>query len=153
MVGRTEEAQACRMDAPAPPRPPDVASRSAPSPPHSTATREHGILGGVCAGIAETYDIDVTLVRILWVIAGIVVDRHPGLHRRLDRPARTGRARLLDDHPRDIGLIAGLALVGIGAFIAVHQLVPHWWHGGELLAALLLIGGGIAILVMRRPVT
>jgi phage shock protein PspC (stress-responsive transcriptional regulator) len=33
---------------------------------------EHGKLGGVCAGIAEYLDSDVTLVRLAWVILSIV---------------------------------------------------------------------------------
>jgi phage shock protein C len=33
---------------------------------------EHGTLGGVCAGIADYLDADVTLVRFLWVILSIV---------------------------------------------------------------------------------
>ena len=106
----------------------------------------------MCAGVAETYDLDVTLVRILWVIAGIVWIGIPAyLVAWIALPGEGGEPGMFDDRPRDIGLIAGLALVAVGAFIAVHQLLPHWWHGGELLGALLLIGGGLAILVMRRP--
>jgi phage shock protein C len=33
---------------------------------------EHGKFGGVCAGIAEYLDSDVTLVRLAWVILSIV---------------------------------------------------------------------------------
>jgi phage shock protein C len=33
---------------------------------------EHGTLGGVCAGIADYLDADVTLVRFVWVILSIV---------------------------------------------------------------------------------
>jgi len=32
----------------------------------------HGKVGGVCAGIAEYFDADVTVVRLLWVILSIV---------------------------------------------------------------------------------
>src|SRR5437667_11661494 len=32
----------------------------------------HGKLGGVCAGLAEYFDADVTLVRLAWVILSIV---------------------------------------------------------------------------------
>jgi phage shock protein C len=32
----------------------------------------HGRLGGVCAGIAEYLDADVTLVRLVWVILSVV---------------------------------------------------------------------------------
>src|SRR5881409_3118435 len=32
----------------------------------------HGKLGGVCAGLAEYLDADVTLVRLVWVVLSIV---------------------------------------------------------------------------------
>ena len=35
----------------------------------STADRT---LGGVAAGIAEYFDVDVTLIRVLWVIAAVI---------------------------------------------------------------------------------
>ena len=38
---------------------------------HRSAAIAHRVLGGVAAGIARTYGIDVSLVRVLWVIAGV----------------------------------------------------------------------------------
>lgn len=29
---------------------------------------DEGLLGGVCAGIADYMDMDVTLVRLLWIV-------------------------------------------------------------------------------------
>ena len=37
-----------------------------------TRQREHAMLGGVCAGIAASYNIDVTLVRIAFVLIALV---------------------------------------------------------------------------------
>jgi phage shock protein C len=34
--------------------------------------KEHGKISGVCAGIADYFDWDVSVVRILWVVATIV---------------------------------------------------------------------------------
>lgn len=34
-----------------------------------TRDMQNAKLGGVCAGIARYFDIDVTIVRILWVLA------------------------------------------------------------------------------------
>ena len=31
-----------------------------------------GKIGGVCAGLAEYFDLDVTLVRVLWVVLTLV---------------------------------------------------------------------------------
>lgn len=46
-------------------------------PPVSRITRipEEGQLGGVCAGLANYFDADVTLIRLAWIILSIV----PGL--------------------------------------------------------------------------
>jgi len=33
---------------------------------------KHGRLGGVCAGLADYFDADVTIVRLVWVILSIV---------------------------------------------------------------------------------
>src|SRR4051794_17230246 len=80
---------AARMDmnappgAPPPPLPPppspSLPPATPPPPPRPPGThrrlrrdRSNAILGGVCAGVAETYGIDVTLVRVLWVIAGVM---------------------------------------------------------------------------------
>jgi len=35
--------------------------------------KKPGVLGGVCNGLAEYLDIDVTIVRLLWVLSILVV--------------------------------------------------------------------------------
>jgi phage shock protein PspC (stress-responsive transcriptional regulator) len=114
--------------------------------------RSHRVLGGVCAGIARTYGIDVVLVRVLFIIAGIAWIGIPiYIVAWIALPADSGPNEPTE--PRDLGLIAALGLIGIGALIFVHQVLPHsWTNGGGLIAPLLLIGGGAAILVLRRPV-
>jgi phage shock protein PspC (stress-responsive transcriptional regulator) len=42
-----------------------------PAPRRLTRRSSEGRLGGVCAGIAEYFDADVTLVRLAWVILSI----------------------------------------------------------------------------------
>ena len=66
------------MDTNAPPTAPLPPPPPPPPPPPFRARRPlrrdraNGILGGVAAGVAETYGLDVTLVRVLWVIAGVL---------------------------------------------------------------------------------
>src|ERR1700704_1990190 len=109
---------------PLPPLPP--APPSGPSRPHHHLRRDraNGILGGVCAGIAETYGLDVTLVRVLWVLAGVLWIGLPAYSvawialRPTDGPVeRSGRTR-------DTGMMLGLALVGIGVLIAGNRILP-----------------------------
>ncbi|MDQ1447131.1 MAG: hypothetical protein QOC79_102 [Actinomycetota bacterium] len=112
--------------------------------------RANGILGGVAAGVAETYGLDVTLVRVLWVIAGVMWIGVPAYivawiaiapaDGPVERPARS----------RDTGMLLGLALVAIGVFVASNRLLPHGFRFDHFGAPLLLIGGGLAILLLRR---
>ncbi len=139
----------------APPPPPPVP----PTPPGHRSRRfhrlrrdrSHRVLGGVCAGIARTYGIDVIVVRVLFVIAGIAWIGIPiYLVAWIALPADSGPGEPTE--PRDLGFIAAMALIAIGALIFAHQVLPHsWTNGGGLVAPLFLIGGGVAILVLRRP--
>jgi hypothetical protein len=49
-----------------------------------------------------------------------------------------------------MGMMLGLALVGIGALIAGNRILPHGFRFDHFGAPLLLIGGGLAILLIRR---
>jgi len=46
--------------------------RAAGGPRRLVRIPSHGRLAGVCAGLAEYLDVDVTLVRLLWILLGIV---------------------------------------------------------------------------------
>jgi phage shock protein PspC (stress-responsive transcriptional regulator)/predicted membrane protein len=136
--------------APLPPPPPPPPPP--PFPPFGSRRplrrdRANGILGGVAAGIAKTYGLDVTLVRVLWVVAGVLWIGVPAYIvawiaiAPADGPAeRTTRSR-------DTGMILGLVMVAIGIIVASVRVLPHFDHFG---APLLLIGGGLAILFLRR---
>ena len=38
-----------------------------------TRPRQQGKIAGVCAGLAEYFDVDVVLIRVLWVILSILL--------------------------------------------------------------------------------
>lgn len=40
---------------------------------------QKGMIGGVCAGMAEYLDVDVTLVRVLYVVLSVVTAAFPGI--------------------------------------------------------------------------
>ncbi|MEO8191003.1 MAG: PspC domain-containing protein [Acidobacteriota bacterium] len=44
-----------------------------------TRSNRHKMIAGVCGGIAEYLDLDVTLVRVLYVIVSIVSAAFPGI--------------------------------------------------------------------------
>jgi phage shock protein C len=139
--------------APQPPRPPRP-----PGGPWRLVRREEGkLLGGVTTGVADAFGIDVTVVRVLWVIATIASfglgvaayaicwiafpsDRHP--------------APISQVHLRSPGYVVGLILIGIGLLITFGQLLalaPYHRRFGAVAWALVLIGGGLAVLLMRHP--
>lgn len=130
-----------------PPPPPPPPPRTPPRGLHRN--RSEGILGGVCAGVAETYGWDVTLVRVAWVVAAVLWIGVPAYVvawialPRFDGPGEPTR------HRRDPGVLAGLVLVAIGVIIASNHLLPHGLHFDTFGAPLLLIGGGLAILFFR----
>jgi len=108
------------------------------------------MLGGVAAGIAETYGLDVTLVRVLWVVAAVLWIGVPAyIVAWIAIPPAHGASTLVR-HRRDRGAFVGLVLVAIGVMIASDRLLPHGFRFGHLGGPLLLIGGGLAILFFRR---
>ena len=110
------------------------------------------MLAGVAGGLAEYWNIDPSLVRIVWavltvltgglaflvyVVMAIVVPERP-VGVAVDRTGEAGgaspaRARRTDrsDATRG-GLVAGLILILVGGFFLVRQLLPavdlgFWW--------------------------
>jgi len=152
MAAHCAAAHAAHMETDAPPSPPPPPPPPPPPriPPRGLhRNRAEGILGGVCAGVAETYGWDVTLVRVAWVVAAVLWIGVPAYVvawialPRFDGPGEPAR------HRRDPGVLAGLVLVAIGVIIASNHLLPHGLHFDRFGAPLLLIGGGLAILLFR----
>jgi len=44
-----------------------------------TRSRRHRLIAGVCGGIAEYLDVDVTVVRILYILVSILSAAFPGI--------------------------------------------------------------------------
>lgn len=38
-----------------------------------TRDTDRGILGGVCSGLSNYFDVDVTIIRLLWILASCVL--------------------------------------------------------------------------------
>lgn len=57
--------------------PPPVAP--APQPKRLRRDKKNGMLGGVCAGIAEYFDLDPALVRVGYVLLSILSLAFPGI--------------------------------------------------------------------------
>ncbi len=110
------------------------------------------MLGGVAGGIAQTYNLDPTLVRLAAVVSaifGVGVLLYVGAWIVIppDDPAA-------DTHPfpqiSRLPQIVGIILIGIGVLVGIGRLVPH--HGPDVFdigwpLVLIIVGG--AILVRR----
>ena len=51
----------------------------AAEPRRLTRSRRHRLIAGVCGGIAEYLDVDVTVVRILYILVSILSAAFPGI--------------------------------------------------------------------------
>ncbi|MBN2415874.1 PspC domain-containing protein [bacterium] len=125
-----------------------------------TKNRQAKMIDGVCAGVADYFQIDVTIVRVIWVVAvfikGIGVFAYllcmlllpPGDDKRPSTAAA--------GHP-NAGMIGGIVLIIFGFFILAgdgHWWRPFWFHYGrcpfhfgyEFWAAVLVVAG-IAYLI------
>src|SRR5262245_6041679 len=107
------------------PTPPWSSGSPPPPPPPSGSTRmrlhrsrENRILGGVAAGVAETFNLDALLVRVLWVLAAFAGFGIPlYIVAWIALPAQGGDAPAGAERTRDISLALGLGLIALGVFI------------------------------------
>jgi len=137
-----------------------------PEPPTWRPLRARdGVLGGVCRGFAEATGVDLTLVRLAFVAAGLsgfgvlaylvlwmVVPREDSSAGRLLVPAPPDTARWLR-----LGLLVG-GLVGLVSFAwrwSFGWFDPFPWHGPAgrgpgLFVGLLLVAIGVGVIWFRR---
>ncbi len=130
------------------------------------------MLTGVAGGIAEYFDVDPTLVRVAWVLAGLasgglalivyVILAIVMPRQSLDSPAVAdsdtsepgdsagGEASRTDtiDRTRRLGMF-GIVLIVIGVLLLLSNLgLMHWWRW-DIFWPVLLIIGGLVILAGR----
>jgi len=122
-------------------------------------------IDGVCGGVAEYFNIDVTIVRILWFFSiflnGLGVIAY--ITAMIVLPSSgEGKVQKSDfESKRNTVLIVGISLIFLGALILFNQLdfpfhwrypsyysFHRWWaFRGDIVFPLLLILGGIIYLV------
>ena len=126
------------------------------------------MLGGICAGLADYFDLDPVLVRlialvgffasmgtatIVYIIAWIIVpdynemmaqQRHsPNQQGQPNQSAPPPPPEATNENPKWHSLIPGLVLVGLGALLLVREYV-HWYNLEEFWPVLLiLVGAGM----------
>jgi phage shock protein PspC (stress-responsive transcriptional regulator) len=162
MVGASCAAHHLGMSTQAQPEgtPPPLPPRAPPRAPRRYVRREEGKwLAGVCTGMADAFGVDVTVVRVLWVIValgsfGVGVAAYALFWFAFPsevHPAPISRFAHMKEW--NSGYVIGLVLIGIGAIVVFGWLlsVQPYHHFGAFAWATLLIGGGAAILLLRNP--
>ncbi|MTV26731.1 PspC domain-containing protein [Nitriliruptoraceae bacterium ZYF776] len=146
------------MSAPAP-APPTGSDHE--RPPRRLLRRRRGrMLGGVALGLADYLNVDVAVVRVVFVVAAFVpffgfgVLAYLALLVLVPTAERVGvaegdgaAARPANASDRGVGFWLGLALVALAGSWLLAGIGPSWRPGGGFLVPLLLIGLGIALWV------
>ncbi len=111
------------------------------------------ILGGVCGGLAEYFDVDVTLIRLLWVmaiivggagamvyiIAWIIIPEYPRMETAAVGDNSTSEEVVVNDDfetaasPKNEkegnakkNSLAGIILIVLGVLFLLHEFFPFW---------------------------
>ncbi|HEY1740548.1 MAG TPA: PspC domain-containing protein, partial [Acidimicrobiia bacterium] len=146
-------------DPPPPPPPP-----SQPSPPlrpgrRLTRSRDDRVLGGIAGGIAHTYSWDPGLVRVIIAVAAVVtggaVAVAYGIAWLVVPEETTGitgvetfQGRRLRHARENWALPVGVILVAAGMLGVAHRFA--WGPFSQLFWPITLIGGGLAVLLVRH---
>lgn len=119
--------------------------------------RQGQMLGGVCMGLARYFDIDVSIVRLAWVIVGfmgagvpayviawIIIPEDPGKGDPVDvTPTSSGSGVSTDN--RTVGMI----IVAVGIYLLLRVLIPrpffhfYFWPVALISVGLFVMFGGL----------
>lgn len=121
---------------------------------------QHGVIGGVCAGLANYFGTDVSLMRLLLAFMVLFAGTGIGLYLILWIVMPAGDAQTTDtfdavmaDTPQSpkankSSWIIGLALIGMGALGLLHHFVPAFnW---QMVWPVLLIVLGLVLLIPKK---
>ena len=118
-------------------------------------SEEKKVIAGVAGGIADYFEIDVILVRIIWlvalfthvglpayIIAWIIIPEAPT---GMVTPENTSTNKA---NPQKATWLLGLFLVGLGAYFLIDQFLP--FDISRFIWPLALVGLGIALLTSNK---
>lgn len=122
---------------------------------------DKAMIGGVCAGIAEYFDVDPTWIRLLavllifasgfglvaYIVGWIVIPRGPlsAPAGDLPLPNSTNAVPSKPERPnRGLGFIPGVILILLGMIFLFDEL--FWWFDWDYVWPLLLVGAGVLMI-------
>ncbi|MGI6331094.1 MAG: PspC domain-containing protein [Zhaonellaceae bacterium] len=114
------------------------------------------MIGGVCGGLAEYFNIDVVLIRLLWVllfflggsgvlayiIAWIIIPAQSTAQPHTDS-LDDGQSWEGTDSTNDSGRgnkIVGIILIGVGVFFLAKMYIPHFYWRRVWPVVLIVVG-------------
>lgn len=125
------------------------------------------MIGGVCGGLGQYFEVDPTLIRIAWVAislisipAGLAIGPLAYLAAMLIIPRNPEEVTLMTDEPREEqeyksnSLLWGVVLILLALVVLQRtDLLPfHFhWGRGNFLPPLVLIGVAIVLMLKYRP--
>jgi phage shock protein C len=136
--------------------------------------RDNRRLAGVAAGVAEFFDLDPTLVRVLWFLSifvgglgvllyvglAIIVPLEPlsgdaATQEGVVTPEGAGHAHAHTNRGSGrVMTVLGIVLIFFGTLALVDALLPGWTHSWRYLWPVFLVGIGILLIaaaVRREP--
>lgn len=119
-------------------------------------SQDDQLLGGVCKGIANYFDVDVTIIRLVWllavvfggmgvlayIIAWVIIPEEPGSGEQF---IDVGEDQGQRGDTRTIGII----VMAIGLFFLFRNIVPHYYFRQAWPLALVFIGLALIVGGMR----
>jgi phage shock protein C len=131
------------------------------------------VIAGVCSGVAEYFNVDPVIVRILWaimvvfggtgllayIICAIVIPKRPlddvGYEFVSDEnqthggdPSSREPRKGVDVSSDNARLIIGLGFIGLGALLFFRQMLP-WFDFSLVLPVILILIGGLIVMKGR----
>ena len=126
-------------------------------------------VAGVAAGVAEFFDLDPTLVRLVWflsiffggfglllyIVMAIIVPNEPLSEEELAAPAADGSPHRHADRSGSGGLgltFVGIALILFGALALANTFLAEWGYSGSFVGPgfILALGGLVLAAAFRR---
>lgn len=120
-------------------------------------SRHNRMIAGVCGGLAEYFNIDPTIVRIAWVLLGLVLGWGILLYiaaliiipeQSYTSGEGQGFSRTYNWDSKTVSLIIGGALIFLGLIILGRRF--FWWLDMQFLWPLILIAVGLLVIFKRK---
>lgn len=124
-------------------------------------SRENAMLGGVCAGLAEYFDVDPSLIRLAtvillfaggtgilaYIVAWIIIPQEPLVSKAESTESVSENRKEVTESPDKSKFIVGIILIALGFLFLMNTLnVWTWFSFFRLWPVLLIVIGLVVIL-------